>query len=276
MLGVPDVHAWVAEAERDTLAALERLGEATTTQLARRSARTARKLRVNVGKKYEANVGMSTRIVLLLATEGRIVRARPRGTWISSQYRWATMERWLGGPIEELPTGGRAGAARGRWLGRFGPATETDVAWWMGWTLRDVRAALVANRAVEVDLDGRTGYVLADDLDPTPAPEPWVALLPGLDPTTMGWKERDWYLGGHKDSIFDTAGNGGPTIWSDGRIVGGWAIRPNGEVVTRFLEDVGRDASAAVDAEAARLTTWLQSARVVPRFPSPLHRELVG
>ena len=123
---------------------------------------------------------------------------------------------------------------------------------------------------------GRSGFVLPDDVHPTPTLDPWVALLPSLDATTMGWKERDWYLGPHKDPLFDTAGNAGPTIWSDGRIVGGWAIRPTGEVVTRLLEDVGRDTSLAVDAEAARLTSWLESTRAIPRFPTPLYRELVG
>jgi hypothetical protein len=92
----------------------------------------------------------------------------------------------------------------------------------------------------------------------------------------MGWQARDWYLGPHKAAIFDTAGNAGPTIWADGHIVGGWAIRPNGEVVTKLLEDVGRAASLAVDAEAARLTEWLRTVRVIPRFPTPLYKELVG
>jgi hypothetical protein len=92
----------------------------------------------------------------------------------------------------------------------------------------------------------------------------------------MGWRARDWYLGVHQAVLFDSNGNAGPTIWADGRIVGGWAMRADGEVVTRLLEDVGREASQAVAAEAGRLTAWLQAARVVPRFPTPLHKELVG
>ncbi len=92
----------------------------------------------------------------------------------------------------------------------------------------------------------------------------------------MGWQSRDWYLGGHKAALFDSNGNAGPTIWVDGRIVGGWAMRANGEVVTRLLEDVGRRASLAVDAEAARLTAWLRGVPPVPRFPTPLSKELIG
>ena len=64
--------------------------------------------------------------------------------------------------------------------------------------------------AVEVDLDGTPGYVLPDDLEPEPHAEPWCALLPGLDVTTMGWQDRDWYLGEHRSQVFDRNGNGGP------------------------------------------------------------------
>jgi Winged helix DNA-binding domain len=276
MLGVDDVSAWLREAESATLEALERMGEATAQELAAEVPALREKVRMNVGKPYEGSIGMSSRVLLLLAVEGKVVRGRPRGTWISSQYRWAPMTRWLGRPMTELPEAEAQAELVRRWLSRFGPGTEEDIRWWTGWTARAARAALTSLGAVEVDLDGRTGFVLPDDLEPTPAPETWVALLPSLDATTMGWKARDWYLGGHKDALFDLSGNAGPTVWVDGRIVGGWAMRPNGDVVMKLLEDVGREASQSIDAEVARLTEWLKDARVVPRFPTPLYRELVG
>jgi Winged helix DNA-binding domain len=276
MLGVDDAEAWLREAEAATLEALERIGEATAQELAAEVPALREKVRVNVGKPYEGAIGMSSRVLLLLALEGKVVRGRPRGTWISSQYRWAPMTRWLGRALADLPVEEAQAELVRRWLSRFGPGTEEDIRWWSGWTARAVRAALASVEAVEVDLDGHTGFVLPGDLEPTPAPEPWVALLPSLDATTMGWKARDWYLGGHKDALFDLSGNAGPTIWVDGRIVGGWAMRPDGEVVTKLLEDVGREASESIDAEAARLTGWLKAVRVVPRFPTPLYRELVG
>jgi Winged helix DNA-binding domain len=86
----------------------------------------------------------------------------------------------------------------------------------------------------------------------------------------MGWYERDWYLGPHRPHIFDSAGNGGMTAWWDGRIVGGWNQTENGEVFLQLLEDVGTEAKVALEAEAARLTDWLDGVRVAPRFPSPL------
>ena len=128
---------------------------------------------------------------------------------------------------------------------RSGPGTRDDIKWWTGWTVGATRKALAAIDAVEVDLEGGgTGYLLPDDLEPVEAPEPWVALLPALDAATMGWKERDWYLDGHRAALFDNAGNGGPTIWVDGRIVGGWAQRRDGEIAPHLLEDVGAEDEA--------------------------------
>lgn len=46
--------------------------------------------------------------------------------------------------------------------------------------------------------------------------------LPALDPTTMGWQRRHFYLGDQAEKNFDRNGNGGPTAWWNGRIVGGW------------------------------------------------------
>jgi hypothetical protein len=220
---------------------------------------------------------MASRVLLTLAVEGRLVRARPLGSWRSTQYRWSSIERWLGALLDPLPVADAQAELVRRWLARFGPGTEADIRWWTGWSLRETRTALVTLEAAAVDLEGgETAFVLADDLEATDAPEPWVAMLPPLDPTTMGWRGRDWYLGPHQAALFDTAGNAGPTIWSDGRIVGGWAVLPSGEVVTRLLEDVGREASAAIEDERARLTAWLGSASVVPRFTTPLAQELVA
>jgi hypothetical protein len=276
MLGIRHPAAWLRKAETATLAALERRGEATAQELAADVPALQRKVRINVGKRYEGDIGMSSRVLLLLALEGKVLRARPRGSWVSSQYRWAPMTRWLGRPMPALPASEAQAEVIRRWLSRFGPGTETDIRWWTGWTARVVRTALATIGAVEVDLDGRMGFVLPDDLEKTPTPKPWVALLPALDPTTMGWQAREWYLGAHKESLFDRNGNAGPTIWVDGRIVGGWAMRANSEVVTKLLEDVGRAASRSVDAEAARLTAWLGAGAAVPRFPTPLFKELVG
>jgi hypothetical protein len=128
--------------------------------------------------------------------------------------------------------------------------------------------------AVEVQLDSGTGYILSDDLDPVPPAEPWVALLPALDPTTMGWKEREWYLGPHGPRLFDSNGNAGQTIWVDGKIVGAWGQRVSGEVVWEVLEDIGGESLTEVELQAEDLESWLDDKRLIARFASPLDREL--
>ena len=271
-----DPAGWVEELGSVTVKALEASGGATATEVAGYDPRLAQQIVLAKGKTYEGRQSVVTRILLLLAAEGRVVRGRPRGSWVSGQYRWSVIENWLPGGVPRRPLEDAQAELVRRWLAAFGPATLADVKWWTGLPMGQVRRAAAAAGTVEVDLDGTPGLALADDLDPVPAPDPWAALLPALDPTTMGWSARDFYLGPHRPALFDTNGNAGPTIWWDGRVVGGWAQRKTGEVVLRLLEDVGTDATAAIEAEAARLADWLGPVRVTPRFPTPLVRELVA
>ena len=212
-------------------------------------------------------------MLFLLAADGRVARGRTTGGWTSSRHLWAPLDRWLGAPIAEMPFEEARVALVRAWLDRFGPGTVDDIKWWTGWTLGHTPAALAALDVESVDLDGQEGLVLAGDTE-APVLEPFVTLLPGLDPTTMGWKHRDWYLGDHRSRIFDANGNGGPTVWVDGRIVGGWAQRKSGEVVFQLLEDIGAERAAEVAERAADLERVLGEARVVVRFPGPLDREL--
>jgi hypothetical protein len=222
-------------------------------------------------------VSVSSRVLLLMAAEGQVVRGRPRGSWISTQYRWSTAEQWLGSPVEHVPVDKARASLVRRWLRSFGPASVDDIKWWTGWNASEVRKALAAVDPVEVSLqDSGVGLVLADDVAPVRSPKPWVALLPALDATTMGWKERAWYLGEHGPHLFDRMGNAGPTVWCDGRVVGGWAQRGDGEIAYRLLEDIGRDATAAVDAAAEQVGRVVGDVRYTPRFPTPVDRALRG
>ena len=265
--------AWVTRAGNAAVAAVAARGAAMTTEVTRDVPSLAKKLRFGSGR-WEVEQSAGARVLPQMAMEGRLVRGRPRGTWISPQFRWVTTEDWLGGPIEELDVAAAQVGLLRRWLAAFGPATEADMRWWTGWTLRETRAALAAVPHTEVDLGGATGYVLDGDLEPVPPLEPSAALLPTLDPTTMGWKERDWYLGPHGSTLFDSNGNAGPTVWWDGRVVGGWSQRRDGEIALGLLEDVGADARAAIDGEAARLADWVGDVRFSPGFLPPFQREL--
>ena len=266
--------AWLARASTAALRAVEARGEAFTGDVVADVPVLAKRLRLGAGTRWEATQSAGSRVLRQLAMEGRVVRGRPRGTWVNGQYRWAPTATWLGGDIEAINQAVAQAELLRRWLASFGPATETDLRWWTGWTAREARSALAAVPHVVVDLDGSTGYVLADDLDAVEKPEPRAVLLPTLDPTTMGWKERDWYLGPHGSVLFDTAGNAGPTVWWDGRVVGGWSQSRDGEIMYRLLEDIGSDAEAAVEAEAGRLEAWLGEVRLSPGFLPPFQRAL--
>lgn len=273
--GIADPPRWLRRLERDVVAALAELGSGPAAALTKAVPDLGRKVVVAPGTKHEVSVTLTSRLLVLLGADGLVVRARPTGDWTSSRHAWASLSDWLGAPIEAIdPTAAKADLAR-RWLARFGPGTAADLKWWTGWTMGAARQALRDLEAVEVDLDGEVGHVLPGDEAPGPAAGPWVALLPGLDPTSMGWTGRSWYLPDeHRGAVIDRTGNIGATVWVDGRIVGGWAQRADGHVATRLLEDVGTAATAAVDAEAARLEALLADVRVKPRFPAPLDREL--
>jgi hypothetical protein len=271
-----DGSGWLREIEEATVLALAARGEATAAELSRDVPGLRGQFMFGEGKKWGGLQGVSTRVLFLLAAEGRIVRGRPRGSWTSTQYRWAPMESWLPGGSAELPRDAAQAELVRRWLRAFGPGTAADLQWWTRWTAGELRRALTQVDTVEVELEGTTGLVLSNDVDPAAVPEPWVALLLALDPTVMGWTQRDWFLGEHGPALFDRSGNAGPTVWWDGRIVGGWAQRADGEVVFRLFEDVGSDAFRAVEAAAERLATWLGKLRVTPRFRTPLERELTS
>lgn len=275
--GVGD-DAWLSDLQDTVEAALASRGAATAAQLSSDEPRLRTRLRLAEGKSYESTTTITAWVLFLLAAEGRIARGRPIGSWTSTQWTWAPMRGWLPGGVPDLDADqARAELARA-YLAAFGPATSADLKWWTGWTATHTAKALASVGAVEVDLDGVPGLVLPGDLEPVGEQPPWVALLPALDPTPMGWARRDWYLGGHASAVFDNTGNVGPTVWCDGRVVGGWLRRPGGEVVYRLLDDIGAEARAAVDSAAERVAEWLGDARVAPRARrrSPLEKDLLG
>jgi hypothetical protein len=266
-----DGEAWA----REHLELVRRMiddGPLTTAQV--RQALPTLDARVTRGKgAYQADVAVASAVILTLAASGAIVRGDNDGGWKLSRPRWTSAEQWLGEPAQPLPEAEGYAALVTAWLRSFGPGTEADLVWWLGATKAAVRRALGDVEAVAVSLDGgTTGWVLPDDVDPVADPGHWVALLPALDPSTMGWKERDFHLGPHRARVFDRNGNGGPTAWHDGRVVGVWCQRDDGSVEVLLAEDLPGTARHALDAKAAELTAWLDGDVVRSVYLSPLAR----
>jgi hypothetical protein len=267
---------WLRRVETKTLDALADREQATARELTVVVPELGAKLHFGEGKTWAGSVGVSTRVLFLLAAEGRVVRGRPLGTWASGQYRWARLETWLGHPLPLVERADACAELLRRWLRAFGPGTTIDIRWWTGWTATLASETLRAVKAVEVELDTGTGWLLPDDLEPVAAPGPWVALLPGLDSTVMGWKERDWYLGERGAGLFDRNGNAGPTVWANGRVVGGWAQTADGEIVIELLEPVDARTRTRIERERDRLRDWLGDARIKARFPAPHEKRLAA
>jgi hypothetical protein len=283
-----DGEAWCAAARATALHALERLAPRTARQLGAAEPALTVKLLLSQGKTYAGAQGAHTRLVQNLGFDGAIVRTRSKGSWISGEYVWELAGRWIDGGLVDpsLSTTDGAAVVAAAYLTSFGPATTADLQWWTGWSAGVTKAALAAIGAVAVTMDDGdgavSGWVSADD----PAlhgerleQQPWVAILPSLDPTIMGWKQRSWYLGelaAFGGPLFDRNGNAGHSIWADGEVVGTWVQRRSGEIVTHLFRDVGAETSARAAEAAAHLEALLGESRVSPRYPAPIQAQLLA
>ncbi len=274
--GVADPEAWLADARDRTLEVLRAEGPLSARALGERVPALRHPLVMAPGKSYSATVSAHTRVLLGLGFEGRLVRTRPVGTWISGQYTWSVMDDWLPGGVDGLTEAEGAAGLADRWLRAFGPATAEDLQWWAGWTAAATRRALTDCAAVPVLLPEGPGWLAVGDEAEAPPVAPWVALLPGLDPTTMGWKHRSWYLPDAARDAFDRNGNAGPTIWVDGRVVGAWAQAPDGEIRTHLFVDVPARRRSEIADRCGWLRSLLGETRFTIRFPGAVEARLLG
>lgn len=267
-----DGERWVRRACSAVLRHLAENGPASSTALRAALPELAGTYDPAPGKPWGGAVPVAPRVLTVLSARGEIVRGPNDGAWTTSRPRWSTAAGWLADLGEPVPEREARAELTRRWLATFGPASAADIKWWLGTTVTAARNALADVRAVAVDLHGGAGYALPDDLEPEPDAPPWGALLPGLDATTMGWFEREWYLGEHRAQVFDRNGNAGPTAWWNGRVVGGWYQDDGARVRLQLLDDPGRDGRRALQRRADELTSWLDGVRISPRFPSPLSK----
>lgn len=289
-----DAETWLHELTEEILEVLDDAGEGLSTrELGQAVPELTTKVTLGRGR-YTQQASVASRLLYLLAMDGLITRGAPLGTWRASQYRWARTERWFDQPPQALaardPAAARTDLLRA-YLDRFGPATTDDVRWWTGWTVAHTTAALAALDAVAVTTDDGPAWLLrGDDLlagrteDPPGANGPRAVLLPSLDPTTMGWRQRGHYLtpdlAAFGGPLVDRNGNAGPTVWVDGRVVGAWAHVAPGEVATTVLADIDAEGRQAVEAAAGRMGRWLgdqlDDQLVVTRFPTTAERGLTS
>ena len=265
-----DVEGWLADVERGVERSIAARARAAADVLSSDEPRLRTALLPTTDKSYDVRRTLTPQILTLMAAEGRLVRSAPRGAWTARQHLWEPAANWWPDGLADVPDADVRLVEL--YLRRFGPATVTDVQWWTGWTLGATRRALAPLDLVDVGC----GLVLADDTGADRPPGDVATLLPALDSTAMGWKERDWYLPEQWQPLYDRNGNIGPTVWWNGEIIGGWAVRRDGTVVTSLLSDRGRQAGRAVHEAVEQLQPRLAGSVVSASFPTPLERELRG
>ncbi|MGH8957089.1 MAG: winged helix DNA-binding domain-containing protein [Acidimicrobiia bacterium] len=268
-----DGAAWMKSARRAVVSRLRNGDDLSAQELREEVPELAGRFVMAPGKKYGGEFSIAPRVLAQFGAEGLIVRGPNQGHWRTARPRWTSMSAWLGDVPEPLSEADGYAELVKRWLWTFGPGPIEDIRWWLGSTVTVVKRALNDVAAVEVSLErGATGWVLPNDLEPVSVDAPWGCLLPVLDPSTMGWKQRDFYLGAHGTELFDINGNAGTTTWWDGRIVGCWIQDQFGVVRLVFLEDPGAEARKFLQNEADRLTDWLEGHRVSTVYPSSAMR----
>ena len=275
--------ALLADLHRRVLAVVAEDGPSTTQQIGRKVPEFAAKIHHDVGKAYEGEFSIGSRLVGDMCMRGLLVRTRPRGSWRSSLYEYAALSDWL--PEVDLESvtqrEARVWLVR-RYLAAFGPAAPDDVQWWTGLTKGETEEALggIASEVVEVTIAGLDGehLMLADDaerLRDFAAPDvPYAFFLPSLDPYIMGYSERRRFLAQeHRKKVFDRAGNAVPTVWVDGRVAGVWGQHKDGQVFYELLEPVGA-AEALLAEEVRRLEDFLAGEALPPGIRTPFTRSL--
>jgi hypothetical protein len=267
-----DGAGWLAIAREAVLRRLAGGSELSAKQLREGLAELTGQVSWYEHKPYGQVLHVTPRVLAWLSAAGDLVRGRNAGHWRITRPLWTRMDDWLGAPVSRCEVRQGYAELAGRYLRTFGPVTERDLVWWFGATKGAMRQALSDLNAVQVRLEReQAGWVLPDDVDPEPPVEPWAALLPALDSTALGWKERDFYLApDFYSAIFDRSGNCGTTAWWDGQIVGAYVQDDAGRVELIVPTDPGPAARAALQAEAKRLDGWLGGEKVTSLYKSPL------
>ncbi|HEY4534791.1 MAG TPA: winged helix DNA-binding domain-containing protein [Enteractinococcus sp.] len=261
---------WLDTAEAAVLEHLSDGVPRSATQLRQQVPEVAGHFIQSPQKSWGGKVAIAPKVLTGLSLSGKVTRAQNAGAWYTSRPTWTTTNRWWNNQLP--PTlEAREGYQEliNRWLWSYGPGTVEDITWWLGATKTIVRTALEDLGALPVALDdGSIGWLRHDDLDVITAPESWIALLPILDPTVMGWKHRDFFLGTNAPKLFDSVGNAGTTVWINGQVVGAWNQDQTGKVHLKLLEQLTPTASEALEAKAQQLTEWLAGQRVFTVNPS--------
>jgi uncharacterized protein YcaQ len=174
---------------------------------------------------------------------------------------------WLAGTIDKPDPEDALREVVRRFLSAYAPATADDLAlWWGGFGPARGRRMLaeLGDEAVEVDVNGESGWMLARDVRGMAAAKATDAarLLPAFDPWVAGASRRAGALldPKHRARVYRPQGWFSPVVLVDGRMAGVWKHARKGRRLVVEIEPFGRLAAwarAQLEAEADRLAGFL-------------------
>jgi hypothetical protein len=244
------------EALRETVRAALEGGPLTRGELA--SAVVSRRGLAHVGEALRSGWGT---LLKPLAWQGDLCVGPSRGSRVTFVRPEAASPRW-----RPLPDPDEAGpAAIAAYLGAFGPAGIDAFGNWLagGWFGKRRRRAwldAVADRLVEVDVEGQPAYVLAGDLDELVETRPTatVRLLPGFDQYVLGPGSGDAHVvpPSRRAAVSRQSGWISPVVVAGGAVCGTWKLDGD-EARVAWFGEAGRPPRGALRAEIARLASIL-------------------
>jgi hypothetical protein len=213
-------------------------------------------------------------LLSLMCDQGLLVRGRRGKGWKDKNHKYALFREYF--PDVDLAQMNESEARTlllQHYLHSFGPATENDIAWWIGLTKAAVRRALgdIHGQLVQVEIVNVKGafIMLRSDWDIMknidPFKRPTVNLLPSLDPYLMGYRQRERYLElENYNRIFDRSGNAVSSIMLNGWVVGVWDFAEDAEpTVKLFLfEEVGEKLLKGIHSRAQQVGEFIAERKV--------------
>lgn len=230
-----------------TPAAARRGIDAIVKELGNHGPMTRRQIRTVLEHVRVPVAGQAMVHILFRATlDGLIVR----GPMVGSEHAFVLAADWLGQRPKLDRDRALAELAR-RYLVAHGPADERDLAKWAQLPLRDIRAGLqTIARELVLRPDG-----LLDLPRNQPPPLPPARLLGPFDPILLGWRSREFILGGTED-VITANGIFRAIALIDGYAAGTWTIR-SGRVELDLWRDHDDSTIDALEHEALAVEAYL-------------------
>lgn len=245
-----------------TPACYERTAEQVTERLAGR-ALSARQLRQTLGTAEPISP-----VIIVMCDQARLVRWKGSRGWRSAQPTYRRFDEAL--PDARLDAWEEGAAVReliDRYVRRYGPVSENDIAWWTALPKATVRDALASlPNLVHATIEGSRVAFLIHESDVAAAQRRLdsraeeISLLPVLDLYLQGYRDRERCVDpSHRPFIVDRGGNSTSVILIGGRVAGVWdsVATPSPELRLFFFGSPHTATRARVLAAASETAEFL-------------------